>query len=97
MLNGALVGGPGDINGNFVDDRSKFEFTEVATDYNAGFTSALAGKTLALLLLTDLVRDCDCSSAFPSIHRYQILPGAPGIDSPMSRSQSESPAHSILH
>lgn len=33
------------MSGNFVDDRSKFEFTEVATDYNAGFTSALAGKT----------------------------------------------------
>jgi len=45
VLDGALVGGPGELSGNFVDDRSKFEFTEVATDYNAGFTSALAGKT----------------------------------------------------
>ncbi|KAF6033014.1 hypothetical protein EB796_008716 [Bugula neritina] len=43
VLDGALVGGPGELSGNFVDDRSKFEFTEVATDYNAGFTSALAG------------------------------------------------------
>lgn len=43
VLEGALVGGPGELNGNFIDDRGKFEFTEVTTDYNAGFTSALAG------------------------------------------------------
>lgn len=49
MLEGALVGGPGELNGNFVDDRSKFEYTEVATDYNAGFTSALAGTCVTPL------------------------------------------------
>jgi len=38
-----LVGGPSDVNGTFSDDRTMFEFTEVATDYNAGFASALAG------------------------------------------------------
>jgi len=43
VLEGALVGGPGEVNGNFVDDRQKFEFTEVATDYNSGFVGAVAG------------------------------------------------------
>jgi len=42
VLNGAMVGGP-DQNDNYVDDRNNFQNTEVATDYNAGFQSALAG------------------------------------------------------
>ena len=42
MLNGALVGGP-DHNDNYNDDRGNFVSNEVATDYNAGFQSALAG------------------------------------------------------
>ncbi|MTH96069.1 glycoside hydrolase family 9 protein, partial [Roseibium sp. RKSG952] len=41
-LNGALVGGP-DVNGNYTDDRSDFISNEVAIDYNAGFSGALAG------------------------------------------------------
>jgi len=41
VLDGALVGGP-DHNDNYVDDRSNFQTNEVATDYNAGFQSALA-------------------------------------------------------
>ena len=40
-LNGALVGGP-DINDNYADNRDDFQSNEVATDYNAGFQSALA-------------------------------------------------------
>lgn len=40
-LYGALVGGP-DKNDNYIDDRSKFMMTEVALDYNAGFTGAIA-------------------------------------------------------
>jgi len=36
------VGGP-DVNDNFVDDRTDYIKNEVATDYNAGFTSAVAG------------------------------------------------------
>jgi hypothetical protein len=35
------VGGP-DQNDNYVDDRSDYVHNEVATDYNAGFQSALA-------------------------------------------------------
>nr|AGP76427.1 endo-beta-1,4-glucanase 1 [Rhynchotermes bulbinasus] len=38
---GALVGGP-DQNDNYEDDRSDYVQNEVATDYNAGFQSALA-------------------------------------------------------
>ncbi|XP_050412663.1 endoglucanase E-4 isoform X1 [Patella vulgata] len=42
ILYGALVGGP-DINDSYVDDRTRYEFSEVACDYNAGLQSAIAG------------------------------------------------------
>lgn len=45
MIEGALVGGPGNTDGWFDDNREKFEFTEVATDYNSGFCGALAGRS----------------------------------------------------
>ena len=52
ILYGALVGGP-DRNDSYSDDRNQYQLTEVACDYNAGFTAALAklykeygGKTL---------------------------------------------------
>ena len=41
VLTGALVGGP-DENDSYVDDRSDYVKNEVATDYNAGFQSAVA-------------------------------------------------------
>lgn len=41
-LYGALVGGPGK-NDEYVDSRKDFIENEVATDYNAGFQSAVAG------------------------------------------------------
>lgn len=41
ILYGALVGGPGQ-DGSFTDDRLDAVKNEVATDYNAGFSSALA-------------------------------------------------------
>jgi hypothetical protein len=41
ILYGALVGGP-DRNDNYIDERDNFVMTEVATDYNAGFTGAVA-------------------------------------------------------
>ncbi|MCM1333691.1 MAG: glycoside hydrolase family 9 protein [Bacteroides sp.] len=51
-LFGALVGGP-DRNDGYTDDRNNYTSNEVACDYNAGFTGALAklyktygGKTL---------------------------------------------------
>ena len=42
ILYGAIVGGP-DQDGSFNDDRGDYVHVEVTTDYNAGFTSALAG------------------------------------------------------
>ncbi|XP_070555125.1 endoglucanase F-like [Ptychodera flava] len=42
ILYGALVGGP-DISDNYTDDRRNYVANEVATDYNAGFQSAVAG------------------------------------------------------
>jgi endoglucanase len=41
VLYGALDGGP-DRNDQYSDDRWQYVFTEVATDYNAAFTGALA-------------------------------------------------------
>jgi len=41
ILYGALVGGP-DTSDNYTDNRGDFTKNEVATDYNAGFTGALA-------------------------------------------------------
>ncbi|NVO28666.1 hypothetical protein HJ526_14640 [Donghicola sp. C2-DW-16] len=41
-LTGALVGGP-DQYGNYNDSRTDYVQNEVATDYNAGFSGALAG------------------------------------------------------
>ena len=42
VINGALVGGP-DASGSYSDLRSDSVRNEVATDYNAGFQSAVAG------------------------------------------------------
>jgi endoglucanase len=42
ILYGALVGGPKSANDQYADDRGDFQMNEVATDYNAGFSSALA-------------------------------------------------------
>ncbi|KUP96720.1 glycoside hydrolase family 9 protein [Thermobifida cellulosilytica] len=42
VLYGALVGGPGSANDAYTDSRQDYIANEVATDYNAGFSSALA-------------------------------------------------------
>ncbi|GIF72578.1 glycoside hydrolase family 9 protein [Asanoa siamensis] len=42
VLYGALVGGPSSANDAYSDTRSDYVMNEVATDYNAGFSSALA-------------------------------------------------------
>ena len=42
-LTGALVGGPNQYD-EFYNDRTDYIMNEVATDYNAGFQSAVAGK-----------------------------------------------------
>ena len=48
LLAGALVGGPPEVSDKYEDVRSNYVTNEVAFDYNAGFTGALAG--LAQLL-----------------------------------------------
>ncbi|WP_052249711.1 glycoside hydrolase family 9 protein [Tateyamaria sp. ANG-S1] len=48
VLHGALVGGPA-RNGDYEDVRSDYVANEVATDYNAGFSGALAGTYESLL------------------------------------------------
>ncbi|MFJ8577791.1 glycoside hydrolase family 9 protein [Micromonospora sp. NPDC093277] len=45
VLYGALVGGPSSANDAYTDSRSDYVMNEVATDYNAGFTSALVRLT----------------------------------------------------
>lgn len=42
-LIGALVGGPTDANGSYVDDMNDYVCNEVTIDYNAGFVGAAAG------------------------------------------------------
>ncbi|MGA6161869.1 glycoside hydrolase family 9 protein [Amycolatopsis magusensis] len=42
VLHGALVGGPGQPNDSYVDDRGDYVANEVALDYNAAYTGALA-------------------------------------------------------
>jgi endoglucanase len=42
VLYGAMVGGPSSANDQYTDNRSDFVMNEVANDYNAGLTSALA-------------------------------------------------------
>lgn len=43
VLTGALVGGPPGPSDSYQDVRSNYQTNEVAVDYNAGFTGALAG------------------------------------------------------
>ena len=43
VLTGALVGGPTDGDSGYEDKRSNYQANEVAVDFNAGFTGALAG------------------------------------------------------
>ncbi|PSC71377.1 Endoglucanase A [Micractinium conductrix] len=45
VIAGALVGGPGGPGDAYTDVRSDFKANEVAVDYQAGFTGALAGLT----------------------------------------------------
>ena len=42
ILYGALVGGPSSANDAYTDDRTNYQINEVALDYNAGLTGALA-------------------------------------------------------
>ena len=48
VLVGALVGGP-DQDGNFINDASKYQYSEVALDYNAGYVLALSGAVAEMI------------------------------------------------
>ena len=69
VLVGALVGGP-DQDGNFVNDASKYQYTEVALDYNAGFVFACAGAACRMISIGDknqkTVDDSTLSNEFRS-------------------------------
>jgi hypothetical protein len=43
VIKGALVGGPGGPGDDYTDSRQDYRSNEVAVDFNAGFTGALAG------------------------------------------------------
>jgi len=58
-LVGALVGGY-DKSGNFVNNASNYQYTEVALDYNAGFVLALAGAcNYAISIYSDSQKTVD--------------------------------------
>jgi hypothetical protein len=61
VIVGALVGGP-DVQDNYKDDRAMYHYTEVALDYNAGLTAALA----ALIASPTEFWLSDCSPWLPS-------------------------------
>jgi hypothetical protein len=44
VVYGALVGGP-DQSGTYIDDRNEYIYTEITTDYNAGYTAMLCALT----------------------------------------------------
>ncbi|MEM7620505.1 MAG: glycoside hydrolase family 9 protein [Pseudomonadota bacterium] len=56
ILTGALVGGP-DKQGNYNDARTDYIFNEVATDYNAGFSGALAATFENMILSSATIED----------------------------------------
>lgn len=54
------MGGPTNQD-EFLDDRAEYHYTEVALDYNAGFTAALA----ALVASPPGFWDVDCATYIP--------------------------------
>jgi endoglucanase len=61
VITGALVGGP-DAKDTYLDVRAEYHYTEVALDYNAGLTAALA----ALMASPNDFWDTDCSKWVPT-------------------------------
>ncbi|KXZ51466.1 hypothetical protein GPECTOR_12g429 [Gonium pectorale] len=57
VLLGALVGGPGQDD-SYADSRGDYVKNEVAVDYNAGYTGALAACTNALITAQGACRSC---------------------------------------
>lgn len=61
ILTGALVGGP-NAKDKYLDDRGDYHYTEVALDYNAGLSTALA----ALIASPTALWENDCSDWVPN-------------------------------
>jgi hypothetical protein len=90
VLTGALVGGPG-RDDSYVDNRRDYMKNEVAVDYNAGFTSALAvnawgaaGRSAIQICLGRCWHVVSCS--LTRIHltaltlpRHHVMPMAPWL------------------
>lgn len=76
-LTGALVGGPASANDfDYADDRRDYVRNEVATDYNAGYTAALAA--IVALAGDDYVPPT-AAPATPSPTRTPTIGGGSGI------------------
>ncbi len=72
---GAMVGGPINTNGEYNDVRHDYQSNEVAVDYNAGFSGAVAG------ILSHIVgNDTDATN---------VISGTPGSDSLSGSSQND--------
>eukprot|EP00892_Ulva_mutabilis_P001195 jgi/Ulvmu1/11076/UM007_0258.1 len=72
-LIGSVVGGP-DTRERFRDERNEYHYTEVALDYNAALTAALAG----VASMPPAIWATDCSTVIP---KYDFAP-YPAKDSP---------------
>jgi len=73
-LNGALVGGPKIASDfDYVDDRDDYYRNEVATDYNAGFTGAIA-KMVLLNPTSDEVIEENTTTPTPETEENQTKP-----------------------
>lgn len=71
VLTGAIVGGPRNDDA-FIDKRDDFHFSEVALDYNAGLTMALASMCAAPPSFWAV----DCSQYVPKYPWQNIVAGA---------------------
>lgn len=85
-LIGALVGGPTDANGSYVDDMNDYVCNEVAIDYNAGFVGASAG----LYQLTN--SKSTTSSSIKGVDK--IYNGQAGNDNPVTPPVTTTPTPS---
>ncbi len=87
-LIGALVGGPKDSNGNYVDSLTDYVCNEVAIDYNAGFTGAAAG-------LYELTNSGSAVSAITGVDKIYngTVQGNPVVTTPVVTTPAPSPSN----
>ncbi|MCR4795999.1 MAG: glycoside hydrolase family 9 protein [Ruminococcus sp.] len=75
-LYGALVGGP-DQTGKYVNDVSKYEYSEVAIDYNAGYTACLCALVDDYGGTTDPSFPPDETPSWPEWEVAAVINGTP--------------------